>query len=750
MIPTPPRHLVLLDVYAPLDAAELLGLLGPPGPDGRPTGWAEGTVVHRLSAAGYPGPVPVGEVDWGVLGAALDRLIVGLQAALRGATRPEVAVAGLAPLPAFFALGVSLDTRTTSVWSVNQRREEPARWDVLPFDGAGTGRSGLSPVGNVRGADGAGALGVVLSTLGPELPEQAVRAASPPDVLGVVGLCGAATLDKGNIGSVLRDTSRFLVDVERRFPRRTETGVFLAGPASLALLAGLVLNPNQHLGGARRIVTYEYQGGRYTPALTLPLRRGAALPPFALDLELEIVTPLFLAGAAQDQPELRVPSVRGAMRAWYRALDAAFTEHEVDWFGGADQEVEGRGKDSAQSPFQLRVLPPPSPALAPRADFVLVREDWRRFDRGRPPTKTNGVLYTGYTLLESMGNQRRGFQPTDIQRRSLFTLRLVLPRPAEQDAPGRFGPKAFTAVLGSLWLLGHLGGLGSRSRRGWGSVQLSSVRVRAVARPPAKGALPAEPPRLPPAFQAVLDQLKPATGPTPAAWAQGVGATLRWLRAQFPAPRGGAAAQTAHLGPRTRVQVGRTPQREWAAALNEVGAAFQAFRRDQFQDRRDVGDELLLRQLHPASARGAPLQHAPRRVAFGLPLTFRFGITPARVRQLGVQALHPETVEFSPSEAAPTTPGQGDRKARYTRFPGPVSFRVIRLGANCHWVNLRLDGAPVGTHDPAPKPAPPLVHAAVINDRARLDPELDLPTQGDAIVDEWMNLAAQHGIEVKL
>ncbi|MCX7840755.1 MAG: type III-B CRISPR module RAMP protein Cmr1, partial [Anaerolineae bacterium] len=37
-------------------------------------------------------------------------------------------------------------------------------------------------------------------------------------------------------------------------------------------------------------------------------------------LELQTVTPLFLAGAtARGAPELRAPSVRGEMRYWWRA-----------------------------------------------------------------------------------------------------------------------------------------------------------------------------------------------------------------------------------------------------------------------------------------------------------------------------------------------------------------------------------------------------------------------------------------------
>jgi CRISPR-associated protein Cmr1 len=34
----------------------------------------------------------------------------------------------------------------------------------------------------------------------------------------------------------------------------------------------------------------------------------------------EIITPMFLAGADTGQPELRPPSIKGAMRFWWRAV----------------------------------------------------------------------------------------------------------------------------------------------------------------------------------------------------------------------------------------------------------------------------------------------------------------------------------------------------------------------------------------------------------------------------------------------
>lgn len=60
-------------------------------------------------------------------------------------------------------------------------------------------------------------------------------------------------------------------------------------------------------------------------------------------IELETVTPLFLSGATQREPELRVPTLRGALRYWLRALlgsqydEKATFQQESQVFGNTEQ-----------------------------------------------------------------------------------------------------------------------------------------------------------------------------------------------------------------------------------------------------------------------------------------------------------------------------------------------------------------------------------------------------------------------------
>ncbi|MCD6398523.1 MAG: type III-B CRISPR module RAMP protein Cmr1, partial [Candidatus Aenigmarchaeota archaeon] len=62
----------------------------------------------------------------------------------------------------------------------------------------------------------------------------------------------------------------------------------------------------------------------------------------------EVVTPMFLAGADGKTPELRPPSIKGALRFWWRATNGhlpidKLKEKEAKIFGGSGDN-EGRSK----------------------------------------------------------------------------------------------------------------------------------------------------------------------------------------------------------------------------------------------------------------------------------------------------------------------------------------------------------------------------------------------------------------------
>ncbi len=86
-----------------------------------------------------------------------------------------------------------------------------------------------------------------------------------------------------------------------------------------------------------------------------------------------IVTPLFLGGADQKATDIRPPSVKGALRFWWRALNwgrirsecqndadalCELNQHEADLFGAAavDKTEWGQGIKEADYKKLLRPL----------------------------------------------------------------------------------------------------------------------------------------------------------------------------------------------------------------------------------------------------------------------------------------------------------------------------------------------------------------------------------------------------------
>ena len=71
--------------------------------------------------------------------------------------------------------------------------------------------------------------------------------------------------------------------------------------------------------------------------------------------DVELVTPCFCAGAAQEAAEIRVPSIRGQVRWWFRALGGGASE-EKRVFGGVHPLPGDR--DARRSALRMRLEEP--------------------------------------------------------------------------------------------------------------------------------------------------------------------------------------------------------------------------------------------------------------------------------------------------------------------------------------------------------------------------------------------------------
>jgi CRISPR-associated protein Cmr1 len=166
-----------------------------------------------------------------------------------------------------------------------------------------------------------------------------------------------------------------------------------------------------------------------------------------------ITTPMFLCGTDQKRAELRVPSVKGALRFWWRAL--AFGRHgnnikairaeEARLFGGTEP-------NEGQSKIMLRLS---ETSVEPKMQRRWNPSSWE--------------AYVGYGLIETIEGQQRNY----LKAGGRFELELrTRPNRGQKDAVSDIEKQQLQTALRAL---GLLGGLGGRSRKGWGSVQLESL-----------------------------------------------------------------------------------------------------------------------------------------------------------------------------------------------------------------------------------------------------------------------------------
>ena len=195
-----------------------------------------------------------------------------------------------------------------------------------------------------------------------------------------------------------------------------------------------------------------------------------------LTADFEIVTPMFLGDADRAVSPYRsiVPSLKGAWRFWWRALTwprlfeqhrdprrrlAALRDREVSIFGGPS----GNGGRGGQSRIAFGYEPPP-----PRS--YRGRRAGQQGDVLYAELGNAGLRYLGFGLVQPAAKAARA--EGELLRDALApgqTFRVSFSLHPELQ------PEMREELLDSLKLLGLLGGLGARTRRGFGSVKLTAL-----------------------------------------------------------------------------------------------------------------------------------------------------------------------------------------------------------------------------------------------------------------------------------
>ncbi len=180
-----------------------------------------------------------------------------------------------------------------------------------------------------------------------------------------------------------------------------------------------------------------------------------------IEATYRVTTPMFLGGAEPEgQPELRLPSFKGALRFWWRAsvwpqIAASggsirmLRQREAELFGSSDERI-GQSKIS----MRLRIDSPAPQAITSGSQLK---------DGGT--VVGQGARYLGYGVMKTSGQLTRPcFLAPFSFRVSLLPHKNLTPAQLEE-------------VLRALKMIGLLGSLGSKARKGYGSLTLTRLIV---------------------------------------------------------------------------------------------------------------------------------------------------------------------------------------------------------------------------------------------------------------------------------
>jgi CRISPR-associated protein Cmr1 len=170
-----------------------------------------------------------------------------------------------------------------------------------------------------------------------------------------------------------------------------------------------------------------------------------------LEADFKIVTPLFMSGADQAIAELRPPSIKGIIRFWWRAL--AYSRFKGDLVALAKREEELFGSTKQVASIIIRVSSNPINATTQKKT---VHQSLRT---------VAGARYLGYGLMVAFGAEAGKLQRPCINHNQQFNVTFI----SKSDIPQEF--------IDAVKLMGLLGGLGSRSRKGFGSLALNKLTL---------------------------------------------------------------------------------------------------------------------------------------------------------------------------------------------------------------------------------------------------------------------------------
>lgn len=182
-----------------------------------------------------------------------------------------------------------------------------------------------------------------------------------------------------------------------------------------------------------------------------------------VNFKIKILTPLYMFGANPNWLELREPSFKGMLRFWWRALKAC-DDHEH--LKSVEEKIFGGTSDEAgKSKIHILITCKKTAVLGDLKNRYGLKWNFNR-QQNKLEGDNRGIGYLFYSMLQA--NRRRGTRPKMyFAPDGSFDISLYS-RDDDTDA--------LRNAIAAFWCALNLGGFGSRSRRGAGSLAVVDVK----------------------------------------------------------------------------------------------------------------------------------------------------------------------------------------------------------------------------------------------------------------------------------
>ncbi len=168
----------------------------------------------------------------------------------------------------------------------------------------------------------------------------------------------------------------------------------------------------------------------------------------------ETITPMFLSGADGQTPELRPPSIKGALRFWWRAMNGG------DWKTLKKREDEIFGSTEKKSKLLIATKHKPFKTSDEDLEGRKIEVDGKDFK----------IDILGYLLYGIYDNKTKTNNRHYIKTNEKFTVELST----------NLSDELIKQVIASFFCVSYFGGIGAKSRNGFGRFYVESFEIDKV------------------------------------------------------------------------------------------------------------------------------------------------------------------------------------------------------------------------------------------------------------------------------